>query len=74
MALRIAWFPNGMAAVFDERGNQVPEFQGRHSYTLQKLKDAGIHWTDVTEFGIPITQEKEEHLFNLYEENSSQDR
>lgn len=38
---KVYHFANGMTAVFDERGNQMPELQGYTSEVWPKLVEAG---------------------------------
>lgn len=59
---KVMWFGNGMAAAFDENGNQVPEFQGTHEVAFLKLHEAGIDWAEATTFGSPQCLFDEEFL------------
>lgn len=45
--LSVIWFGNGVAAVFDDNGDQIPEFQGKHHETLEAFRKAGIDWTKI---------------------------
>jgi hypothetical protein len=40
----IFFFPNGMTAVLDKEGKQIPKYQGRHSEAIAALKADGFDW------------------------------
>jgi hypothetical protein len=45
----VFFFPNGMAAVCDFDGQQIGPLQGRHAFTVSKLKEIGYDWHDLPE-------------------------
>jgi hypothetical protein len=50
----IIWFTTGVAAVCDQFGQQMPEYQGTHQETLLALKRDGWVWTAFPEiYGCP---------------------
>jgi hypothetical protein len=52
----VMFFPNGMAAVFDESGNQMPQYQGagQHPEVIAALKSDGFDWRDLRVDGFPL--------------------
>ena len=42
-------FTNGMTMVFDQRGQQMPQFQGRTTEVISKIGAAG--WTGTPAYG-----------------------
>ncbi len=45
----VIWFANGVAAVCDTHGNQIPQLQGTHRQTLNALEALGIDWRTLPE-------------------------
>lgn len=53
---QIIFFPNGMAAVFDNAGNQLGKYQGagQHPHVIEALKADGYDWRDMRVDGFPL--------------------
>ena len=50
----VIFFPNGTAAVFDQFGQQMPQFQeGKHYRTIELLEEAGHDWRKLKRLGSP---------------------
>lgn len=50
----ITFFPNNQTAVGNERGRQMPKYQGRHAESIALLAKDGIDWRDIPEiYGSP---------------------
>lgn len=65
MIKTVIFFNNGMAAVTDDEGNQVPKYQGNHQETINKLKEDGIDiWENpkILVLGIAFSEEKLKEL------------
>jgi hypothetical protein len=50
----IFFFPNGLCAVCDDKGEQIPKYQLYHHETMEALMKDGINWEDIAEcYGMP---------------------
>lgn len=55
----IYFFANGMAMTFDDGGNQLPQYQGKHAEAVAALKSDGIDWHQIaTVYGNPWPEER----------------
>jgi hypothetical protein len=57
----IIFCPNGQTAVGDEKGQQVPEYQGRHYESIELLKADGIDYRTIPDN--PMSKEAIEELY-----------
>lgn len=50
----IFFYPNRMVAVCDERGEQVPRYQGEQKDALAAMEADGVDWKEIPErYGEP---------------------
>jgi hypothetical protein len=65
----VIFFPNGMAAVFNRAGHQIPKYQaGRHADVIAALKADGYDWRTMKTDGSPLQpSEFRDRLGNLIE-------
>lgn len=52
-------FQNGMCAVTDMNGQQVPDFQGKWEESKEKLKGGNIDTSHTEWFGVPFDERME---------------
>lgn len=54
--VNVMFFPNGMAAVFDQYGQQMGKYQGagKHPEVIAALKADGYDWRDMRVDGWPL--------------------
>jgi len=51
--ISVFFFANGMAAVCNDTGEQIPKYQGRHAATVAALEKDGYNWMKLNVMGAP---------------------
>lgn len=52
----IIFFHNGMAAVCDRDGEQIPKYNGQHADSIDALRRDGFEWRQLDVLGAPVRE------------------